>query len=282
MINKILKALKAVDIYNISPLDFEQEDKIKDVVLSVTGLSTNDRDFDRFISKLVHKFGLYDGDPEDNTEVLAWETALKLGVIKPFKGWPKFMEKEVDYIDIEEVVDSEYFEDDYPIIRSYLNRHGVLVNDNRADEKFNQLVSIWEKLLEMGYSDGDIINSDDISEAANELGMDFDEAMDFVDELEETYDVSIMSNDMLSGDGPGSYYVIDSSAEERMEEEGYVGDDLIAFTVMQEVNVVNNKASFDDIEEAFENIYPDENFEDYLPSIQDWCHENEIEIVDEF
>ena len=228
MINKILKALKAVDIYSISPFDYEQEDKIKEVVLSVTGLSENDPYFEPFISKLVNKLGLYDGDPEDNAEVLAWETALKLRLIEQFVGWNPSI---IEYEDIKYEADSEYFEDDYSVIKSYLEQHGVTIVNEPDSYDETDLISLWNKLVEFGYSKGDIINSDDISEASDELGMDFDEAMDLIDELEETYDVSVMSNDMLAGDGPGSYYETDSSADERMI------DDIEMFDLESEFNV---------------------------------------------
>ena len=308
MINKILKRLKVVDIYNISPLDYEQEDKLKSVVLSVTGLSENDHGFEEFISKLTDKLGLYDGDPEDNAEVLAWETALSCNLIIPFKGWNKNIKK-IDFSKIKhecstyDINENEYFDSDFPVLKSYLNQHGIKIinfkhktldaiinhedlietllhiDDSVDDYKLNELENIllkkynnlvineqilakyleqyypdidedtakiylrnsgwlildedtsfdentghdvtyilWEKLVAMGYSEGDIINSDDVIEAANELDMDFDEVMDFIDELEETYDVSVMSNDMLTGDGPGNYYETDSSANERMDD----------------------------------------------------------------
>lgn len=236
MINKILKALKAADIYNISPLDYEQEDKIKEVVLSVTGLSENDPDFEPFISKLVDKLGLYDDDPEDNAEVLAWTIALQLNIIKPFKGWVK---KSVDYTTIENAADSEYFEDDYPVIKSYFEQHGVTIinkpiyepeyhDSMENDPEEYAVYQIMCELADMGYSKGDIINSDDYVSILDRLGMDLDDGMDLVDRFEEEYDVSVMSNDMLAGSGPGNYYETDSSTNERMEYENL--EDYIGFS----------------------------------------------------
>ena len=168
MINKILKALKAVGIYNISPLDYEQEEKLKEVVLSVTGLSEDDPDFEPFIAKLVDKLGLYDGDPEDNAEVLAWETALQLGVIKPFKGW---ILKQVNYTDVEKEADSEYFEDDdYPVIESYFEHHGVHIFDDRDDENDILKQQVIDKLTELGYSKGDSVSYSLIIKLCNDVG----------------------------------------------------------------------------------------------------------------
>lgn len=72
---------------------------------------------------------------------------------------------------------------------------------------------IWNNLKEMGYSEGDIVLTDDFIEAGGDI--------DDSDEYEEKYDITFVSSEDVEGDAPGEYEYIGEDIDINIPREEY-------------------------------------------------------------
>lgn len=154
-------------------------------------------------------------DDFDNIEDISidfegiYNEAIELGFTDDGEGEPL---DEKDLRNIINTVVGVYLTDKdnviYEQVRDYLEDTGFLIEDDEDDEDEEiddeDIIKTWNNLEDMGYSEGDIIMSDDFVECSVSSNIE-----DMMDEIESTYDVIVLAPEVIKGSGPGNYKAIE-------------------------------------------------------------------------